>query len=105
VRGEPILSMGRCVEYVEAGCDGIVNLLPFNCMPGTIVNALLTKFQKDWDIPVLKVAYDGLQQATETVRIEAFMHQCRERFESRLRRGDGAGTGIGGALAAARADR
>ena len=103
VRGEPILSMGRCVEYAETGCDGVVNLHPFNCMPGTIVNALLTKFQKDWDMPVLKVAYDGLQSATETIRIEAFMHQCRERLEARLRRtGNGAGLGIGGAIAAAR---
>ena len=95
IRGEPILSMGRCMEYVEAGCDGVVNLHPFNCMPGTIVNALLAKFQKDWDMPVLKVAYDGLEQATETIRIEAFMHQCRERLEARLRK---AGDGAGGAL-------
>ena len=103
VRGEPILSMGRCVEYVHDGCDGVVNLHPFNCMPGTIVNALLTKFQKDCDMPVLKVAYDGLEQSTEMVRIEAFMHQCRERFEARLRAaGNGAGVGVGGAIAAAR---
>ena len=95
VRGEPILSMGRCVEYAEAGCDGVVNLHPFNCMPGTIVNALLAKFQKDWDMPALKVAYDGLAQSTEMVRIEAFMHQCRERLEARLKKsGNGAGTGI-----------
>jgi predicted nucleotide-binding protein (sugar kinase/HSP70/actin superfamily) len=106
VRGEPILSMGRCLEYVEAGCDGVVNLLPFNCMPGTIVNALLTRFQKDWDMPVLKVAYDGLLSATEAIRIEAFMHQCRERFEARLKKtGAGATLGAGGALAAARAGR
>jgi hypothetical protein len=32
------------------------------------------------------------------------MHQCRERFESRMQKmGRGAGTDIGGALAAARA--
>jgi predicted nucleotide-binding protein (sugar kinase/HSP70/actin superfamily) len=115
VRGEPILSIGRCVEYAETGCDGVVNLHPFNCMPGTIVNALLTKFQKDWDMPVLKVAYDGLQSATETIRIEAFMHQCRERLEARLRSLDpealdgrtagGASLGPGGALAAARSGR
>ncbi|KPJ70137.1 MAG: hypothetical protein AMS14_11115 [Planctomycetes bacterium DG_20] len=106
IRGEPILSMGRCVEYVHDGCDGVVNLHPFNCMPGTIVNALLTKFQTDHDMPVLKVAYDGLEQATEMVRIEAFMHQCRERFEARLRAaGNGAGAGIGGAIAAARSGR
>ncbi|MBE3123913.1 MAG: CoA activase, partial [Planctomycetes bacterium] len=103
LRGEPILSMGRCMEYVEAGCDGVVNLHPFNCMPGTIVNALLTKFQKDWDMPTLKVAYDGLQQSTETVRIEAFMHQCRERFEARLKKsGPGPRLGEDGELATAK---
>ena len=101
IRGEPILSMGRCMEYVEVGCDGVVNLHPFNCMPGTIVNALLTKFQKDWDMPVLKVAYDGLQQATEAVRIEAYMHQCRERLEARMKKAaSGASSGAGDPLAA-----
>jgi predicted CoA-substrate-specific enzyme activase len=100
IRGEPILSMGRCVEYVEAGCDGVANLYPFNCMPGTIVNGLLAKFTKDFDMPVLKVAYDGLQQSTELVRIEAFMHQCRERLEGRLRKG-----ASGDSLAAAKSGR
>ena len=100
VRGEPILSMGRCMEYVHDGCDGIVNLHPFNCMPGTIVNALLTKFQKDHDIPVLKVAYDGLEQSTEMVRIEAFMHQCRERLHARLKKAGRTTSGVG-ALATA----
>ena len=103
VRGEPILSMGRLVECVEDGCDGVMNLHPFNCMPGTIVNALLTKFSKEHDMPVLKVAYDGLEQATAMVRLEAFMHQAAERLESRRRRmGNGASLGAGGALAATR---
>jgi len=63
----------------------------------------MAKFQKDWDMPALKVAYDGLAQSTEMVRIEAFMHQCRERLEIRLKKsGSGAGTGAGGAIAAAR---
>jgi predicted CoA-substrate-specific enzyme activase len=83
VRGEPILSMGRVVEYARHGFDGVVNLLPFNCMPGTMVNAFLTKFQNDFDMPVLKVAYDGLEQATEMIRLEAFMHQCRQKADIR----------------------
>jgi len=103
IRGEPILSMGRCMEYVHDGCDGIMNLHPFNCMPGTIVNALLTKFSKDHDMPVLKVAYDGLEQATEMIRLEAFMHQARERMLSRqCAMGGGTSTPAGAALAAVR---
>jgi predicted CoA-substrate-specific enzyme activase len=81
--GETILSLGRSMEYVHANCDGIVNLHPFNCMPGAIVNAILTRLQKDYDIPVLKVAYDGQEQSNELIRIEAFVHQCRERMVSR----------------------
>jgi predicted CoA-substrate-specific enzyme activase len=86
MRGEPILSMGRSVEYAHARFDGIVNLHPFNCMPGTIVNALLTKFQADYDMPILKIAYDGLQQSTEMIRLEAFMHQCRQKADTRRAR-------------------
>jgi predicted nucleotide-binding protein (sugar kinase/HSP70/actin superfamily) len=83
IRGEPILSMGRAVEYAHNDCVGLVNLLPFNCMPGTIVNALLTKFSADYDIPILKVAYDGMEQASEMLRLEAFMHQCRQKSDAR----------------------
>jgi len=32
------------------------------------------------------VCYDGLEQATEMIRLEAFMHQCRERLEGRTRK-------------------
>ncbi|MFH1423233.1 MAG: acyl-CoA dehydratase activase-related protein, partial [Planctomycetota bacterium] len=77
VRGEAILSLGKCVEYAEAGYAGIVNLTPFQCLPGTIVNALLERFKKNFNhMPVLKMAYDGTQQSSEETRIEAFIHQC-----------------------------
>jgi predicted nucleotide-binding protein (sugar kinase/HSP70/actin superfamily) len=77
IRGEAILSMGKCIEYVHEGYQGIVNLTPFQCLPGTIVNALLESFKKDFNnIPVLKMAYDGTAQAGEEMRIEAFMHQA-----------------------------
>jgi len=79
VRGEAVLSMGRAVEYAERGFAGIVNIVPFNCIPGTIVNALLRKFVADHDnIPCLKMEYDGHEQAGEDLRIEAFMHQARQ---------------------------
>ena len=69
--------MGKCIEYVHAGYQGIVNLAPFQCLPGTIVNALLESFKKDFNnIPVLKMAYDGTAQSAEETRIEAFMHQA-----------------------------
>ncbi len=79
VRGEANLSLGRAVEYGLHGCSGIVNLMPFACMPGTIVNALLAGYTRDFpDIPVLKMVFDGTTHAGDHTRLEAFMHQAGE---------------------------
>ena len=84
-RGDPVLSMGKVVEYVEHGYDGIVNVIPFHCMPGTVVNGVLEKFQKDYyGIPCLKLSFDGQEQTNEETRLEAFMHQAYQRMEGRL---------------------
>ncbi|MGR3310073.1 MAG: acyl-CoA dehydratase activase [Candidatus Brocadiales bacterium] len=88
MKGEAILSMGRAVEYAEKEFDGIINLIPFNCMPGTIVNALLERFQKEHDnIPCLKVSLDGQGQTNEETRLEAFMYQTHQRMQSKAKNG------------------
>jgi len=82
IRGEAILSIGRCVEYAHHGLDGIVNVIPFNCMPGTIVDALLERYRKFHpDMPILKMAYDGLTHVGEDTRLEAFAYQARQHAE------------------------
>jgi predicted CoA-substrate-specific enzyme activase len=78
VEGEAILSMGRVVEYAEHGFDGIVNIIPFGCMPGTIVSLLLHQFRQDYDLPFLTVSVEGTKDTTQNIRLEAFVHQCRE---------------------------
>ena len=84
-KGDPVLSFGRATEYVENGFDGIANVLPFHCMPGTIVNSVLEKFQKDHaGIPCIKLSFDGQEETNEETRLEAFMHQVQQRMESRL---------------------
>jgi predicted nucleotide-binding protein (sugar kinase/HSP70/actin superfamily) len=85
-KGDPVLSMGRAVEYIEENFDGIINIIPFHCMPGTTVNAVLEKFQRDHDgIPCLKLTFDGQEETNEETRIEAFMHQAHQRMESKLK--------------------
>ncbi|KPK58499.1 MAG: hypothetical protein AMK73_09265 [Planctomycetes bacterium SM23_32] len=89
VKGEAVLSMGRAVEYVHNRADGIVNVVPFGCMPGAIVEGLLEEFRRDHDgIPVLKLAFDGVEQTGEETLLDAFVHQARQHMESR--RGAGA---------------
>jgi len=76
--GETILSIGKCVDLVERGASGIINAMPFGCMPGTIVTALLTGVGRDYDTPCISIPYDGTESPTIVIQLEAFMDQAKE---------------------------
>ena len=70
--------MGRAVEYAEHGFNGILNIIPFGCMPGIIVSMLLLQFGRDYGLPVLTLSVDGSKDSGQDIRLEAFFHQCCE---------------------------
>ncbi|HLD36051.1 MAG TPA: acyl-CoA dehydratase activase-related protein, partial [Planctomycetota bacterium] len=78
LRGEAVLSMGRAEEYAHAGFNGIINIIPFGCMPGNIVTALLKRFKDEYNIPVLTMTVDGIKNPGEEMRLEAFVRQTQE---------------------------
>jgi predicted CoA-substrate-specific enzyme activase len=80
IEGEAILSMGRAVEYAEHGFDGIVNIIPFGCMPGTIVSLLLHQYRHDYGLPVLNAVVEGTKDPIQDIRFEAFAQQCYEQM-------------------------
>jgi len=53
--------------------------MPFTCMPGTVSSAIMRLIQQNHDIPVINIAYDGQGVTNILTRLEAFMHQVRER--------------------------
>jgi predicted nucleotide-binding protein (sugar kinase/HSP70/actin superfamily) len=75
--GETILSIGKCIDLIEQGASGIVNAMPFGCMPGTIVTALLRGVNRDYGIPCMSIPYDGTESPTTEIQLEAFMDQAR----------------------------
>ncbi len=82
LRGEATLSLARAEEYARHGFNGVVNLTPFHCMPGTIANTLLVRFARKYPkVPVLKMVYDGTQQSGDDTRLEAFMFQAKQLIE------------------------
>ena len=86
--GEAILSIGKTIDFCEKGASGVINVMPFTCMPGTIVSALLKRYREENNnLPVLNMAYDGQEQTNTLTRIEAFMHQASQYNEQRLNRG------------------
>jgi predicted CoA-substrate-specific enzyme activase len=81
--GDPALNLGNSAALFKQGISGIANILPFTCMPGTVVSAVSDKFKRDHDnIPYINIAYDGQEDTAIDMRLQAFMHQARE-FASR----------------------
>jgi predicted nucleotide-binding protein (sugar kinase/HSP70/actin superfamily) len=77
--GEAILSIGKATDYLQKGASGLINIMPFTCMPGTIVNALLKRYREDHrNIPFLNLSYDGQEQTNTRTRLEAFMYQVQQ---------------------------
>jgi predicted CoA-substrate-specific enzyme activase len=75
--GEAVLSIGKSIDLIHSGASGIVSAMPFGCMPGTIVSALLRGLRADFGVPCLSVPYDGTESLTTRIQIEAFMDQAR----------------------------
>ncbi len=76
--GEAVLSVGKAIDYISRGVSGIVNVMPFTCMPGTIASAVLKRVQEEHDnIPLLNIAYEGQGDSQTLTRLEAFMHQAK----------------------------
>jgi len=92
--GEAILSVGKSLDYLRQGVNGIINVIPFTCMPGTIATMLLKRVREEHGlIPVLTVSCDGQRSMGTRMRLEAFMHQVHEHFEwqrGRAREANGA---------------
>jgi predicted CoA-substrate-specific enzyme activase len=77
--GETVLSIGKAVDLARRGASGIINAMPFGCMPGTIVTALLRGVSRDYNVPCISIPYDGTESATTMLQLEAFMDQAKSR--------------------------
>lgn len=81
--GDPPIALGTAAGLVELNISGVANILPFTCMPGTIICAVSNDFKKDHhNIPWLNYAYDGQEDNSNETRLQAFMHQAKEYAES-----------------------
>jgi predicted nucleotide-binding protein (sugar kinase/HSP70/actin superfamily) len=84
LRGEALLSIGKAIDFANQGASGIINCMPFNCMPGTIVTSLSRKISQDLgDMPWLNISYEGLQDTGEETRLDAFMDQVKNKYRSK----------------------
>lgn len=77
--GDPVMAIGSASALVEKGISGVCNVLPFTCMPGTLICSISDMFRKDHNnIPWVDFAYDGQDDAAIETRLQAFMYQVKE---------------------------
>jgi len=83
--GEAILSIGKTIEYHHQGFGGVVNVMPFSCMPSTVVSTQTMRISTDCgDMPILNLSFDGQEDSTLTTRLEAFVEQVASRRDAGL---------------------
>jgi predicted nucleotide-binding protein (sugar kinase/HSP70/actin superfamily) len=84
VGGEGRETIGSIVMFAERGFDGVIQLLPFGCMPENIATSIIPRVQQEHDIPVLTLAFDEQTgRAGVITRIEAFLDLLKARRGSR----------------------
>ncbi|MCX6329681.1 MAG: acyl-CoA dehydratase activase, partial [Bacteroidia bacterium] len=77
--GDPPIAMGSSVALTKRGVSGIAAILPFTCMPGTLIASVSDLFRKDHNnIPFLNIAYDGQDNVSLDTRLQAFFFQVKE---------------------------
>lgn len=73
VGGHGLKSVAYAVSKAQQGFDGMIQVYPFTCMPEVIAKNILPQVSKDWDIPVLTLAFDEQSgEAGILTRLEAF---------------------------------
>jgi predicted CoA-substrate-specific enzyme activase len=77
--GDPPIAMGTSVGLTSRGVSGLAAILPFTCMPGTVVASVSDTFRKDHgNIPFINIAYDGQDSVSLDTRLQAFVFQVKE---------------------------
>jgi predicted CoA-substrate-specific enzyme activase len=86
--GDPPIAMGTAVYLASHGIAGIAAILPFTCMPGTLIAAVSDSFRKDHNnLPWINIAYDGQDSISLDTRLQAFIFQVKEYAEVQKKTG------------------
>ncbi len=57
--GETIITLGRAIEFMKSGAKLVVNCAPFGCMPGSVTSGVFQQIQREYNVPVANMFYDG----------------------------------------------
>lgn len=78
-------TVGSAIYYKNKGYDGVIQILPLNCMPEIVAKSILKSVSKDIDFPILTLIVDEMTgEAGFVTRLEAFIDLIGKRKEQQL---------------------
>jgi predicted CoA-substrate-specific enzyme activase len=74
-----LLNIAKMVDFARRGADGVVNVICFNCMLGTVSEALAVQVRRDYkNIPLPTLIYGTTELSSEKSKLEAFVYQVHQ---------------------------
>ncbi|MBZ4686475.1 MAG: hypothetical protein JG764_108 [Clostridiales bacterium] len=74
IGGHAKQSVGFIVDFYDRGFDGIIQLMPFGCLPELVAQSIIPKMSNELGIPVLSLSIDEqIGNANVQTRLEAFL--------------------------------
>ncbi|GAB4271863.1 MAG: acyl-CoA dehydratase activase [Candidatus Rifleibacteriota bacterium] len=80
INGEAILSIGGAIAFAKEGYNGVVNAMPFTCMPSTIASSIL-KVKMRNKAPYVDMIYDGTILPNRETNLATFAFQAKQNLE------------------------
>lgn len=75
-------TVGSAIYYQNMGYDGVIQILPLNCMPEIVAKSILKSVQRDLDFPIMTLVVDEMTgEAGFYTRLEAFVDLLSKRRE------------------------
>ncbi len=82
IKNESILSIGAALSFMNDGFDGIVNVMPFTCMPSTVASSILKVYARG-NIPFVDMVYDGSIQPNRETNLATFVFQAKQHKQNK----------------------
>ena len=79
IKTEVPWDIGKTIEYIKKGVDGIISPISFTCAAGNMSTTILKRIGDEYEkFPCLVIPYDGLEVTNIQTRLEAFVYQIEE---------------------------
>jgi predicted nucleotide-binding protein (sugar kinase/HSP70/actin superfamily) len=75
---ETSISIASIMEYARMGCNGVINVYPFTCMPGMTTSAIAKPIMNRQGVPYFDAPCDGTTQPGREPALRTFVYQAEQ---------------------------